>query len=71
MTFIIRYLRAKGIIDFARKSECIIKNSFNNQFVWPKQIIEELELDRQNLQILLNRDIKSWKSYKYFEKKND
>ena len=71
MTFIIRYLRAKGIIDFARKANVSSKNSFNNQFVWPKQIIEELELDRQKLQILLNRDIKSWKSYKYFEKEID
>lgn len=71
MTFIIRYFRAKGIIDFARKANVSSKNSLDNQFVWPKRIIEELEKDRQMLQILLDRDIKFWKSYNYFEKEID
>lgn len=71
MTFFIRYLRAKGVIDFARKANASSKNSFNDQIIWPKRIIEELDIDRQKLEILLDRDIKSWKSYNYFEKKID
>ena len=59
---IIRYLRAIGVINWARKANASNYKVPFNMHVWPPAVVEELEADRQQLEAMLGIDLKHWQS---------
>jgi len=59
---IIRYLRARGIIEWARKANASGGEVPSDLTVWPPFVVEELEADRQQLETMLGSDLGYWRS---------
>jgi hypothetical protein len=59
---IIRYLRATGAIEWARRANASGNETRLDVVVWPPSVVQKLESDRKKLETLLGRNIEYWLS---------
>lgn len=59
---LIRSLRNKGVIEWARRVNSLDHDLSPGRLVWPKEVIEELDADRRQLKVLLGRDFSCWRN---------
>ena len=60
MVFIVRYFRDVGIVDLARKANSSKHKTFDDNIIWPKELIKKFAKDKHNLERLLSKKIKCW-----------
>lgn len=71
MRHTIRYLRVSGAIEWARKANATDGGVPSNMPFWPPSVVAELEVDRQQLETLLECELVYWRSVELMKMTNE